>query len=225
MHKCWQMKQIHTIDGECHIDRCNNFGGKGGYGIWSAFMCLVVWIGWYISLVRFYIYVDDNFGFERVEARTFHARLNHWLPLQQARLLDLRDDIGLPYEDKKQEWGETLRVIGFDIDPNTMTVAIPDNASERFLQHITEFINVAGTNCRHTLREFQSLAGYANWAFNVYPLGRPGLCNIYTKMSGKTKANVHIYLNAAIVRCHTMYVFHSRTWKFTLFFYAILFFF
>ena len=26
-------------------------------------------------------------------------------------------------------------------------------------------------------------------------------------------------------RCHTMYVFHSRTWKFTLFFYAILFFF
>ena len=26
-------------------------------------------------------------------------------------------------------------------------------------------------------------------------------------------------------RCHTMYVFHSRTWKFILFFYAILFFF
>jgi hypothetical protein len=26
-------------------------------------------------------------------------------------------------------------------------------------------------------------------------------------------------------RCHTMYVFHSRTWKFALFFYAILFFF
>ena len=128
MHKRWQMKQIHTINGERHVDRCNNFSGKGGYGIWSAFMCLVVWIGWYISLVRFYVYVDDNFGFERAEAHIFHACLNRRLPLQQARLLDLWDDIGLPYKDKKQEWGDTLRIIGFDVDPNAMTVAIPDEA-------------------------------------------------------------------------------------------------
>ena len=200
MHKRWQMKQIHTIDGERHVDRCNNFGGKGGYGVWSVFMCLVVWIGWYILLVRFFVYVDDNFGFERAEAHTFHARLNRRLPLQQARLLDLWDDIGLPYEDKKQEWGDTLRIIGFDVDPNAMTITIPDDAREKFLQRITEFINVAGTDRRHTLREFQSLAGYANWAFNVYPLGRPGLCNIYAKMSGKTKANARIYLNSLIVR-------------------------
>jgi len=32
-------------------------------------------------------------------------------------------------------------------------------------------------------------------------------------------------LSTPKLRCHTMYVFHSRTWKFTLFFYAILFFF
>lgn len=200
IHKRWQMKQIHTINGERHVDRCNNFGGKGGYGIWSAFMSLVVWIGWYIMMIRFFVYVDDNFGFERAEAHTFHARLNRRLPLQQARLLDLWDDIGLPYEDRKQEWGPTLRVIGFDIDPNAMTVTIPDDARERFLSRISEFINIVGTDRRHTLREFQSLTGYANWVFNVYPLGRPGLCNMYAKLTGKTKANARIYLNSSIIQ-------------------------
>jgi hypothetical protein len=52
-----------------------------------------------------------------------------------------------------------------------MTVSIPDDAREKFLQRVTEFIDVTGTDRRHTLREFQSLAGYANWTFNVYPLG------------------------------------------------------
>src|SRR6202044_3999480 len=102
MHKRWQMKQIHTIEGERYVDRCNNFGGKGGYGIWSAFMSLVVWISWHIMMVHFFVYVDDTFGFEHAEAHTFHVCLNHQLPLQQAHLLDLWDDIGLPYEDKKQ---------------------------------------------------------------------------------------------------------------------------
>jgi hypothetical protein len=171
IHKHWQIKQIHMIDGECHIDHCNNFGGKGGYKIWSAFMCLVIWIGWYIMKIRFWVYIDDNFGFERAEAHTFHARLNCQLLLQQARLLDLWDDINLPYEDKKQEWGPTLRAIGFDVDPNTMTVAIPDDACKIFLLHISEFINIIGTDRRHTLHEFQSLASYANWIFNIYTLG------------------------------------------------------
>jgi hypothetical protein len=69
------MKQIHTISGERYVDRCNNFGGKGGYGIWSAFMSLVVWIAWNILHIMYFVYVDDNFGFERAEAHMFHACL------------------------------------------------------------------------------------------------------------------------------------------------------
>jgi hypothetical protein len=60
MHEQWQIKQIHTIENEQHVDRCNNFGGKGGYGIWSAFMSLVVWIAWKILLIQFFVYVDDK---------------------------------------------------------------------------------------------------------------------------------------------------------------------
>jgi hypothetical protein len=200
MHKRWQMKQIHTIDSGRHVDRCNNFGGKGGYGIWSAFMSLVVWIGWNILCIRFFVYVDDNFGFERAEALMFHARLGRRLPSQQARLLDLWDDIGLPYEDRKQEFGSTLRVIGFVVDPNAMTVTIPDDAHAKILSSISEFINTVGTDRRHTLREFQALAGYANWVFNVYPLGRPALSTLYSKIAGKSRANARIYLNSAIIR-------------------------
>ena len=40
MHKHWQMRQIHSGR---HVNCCNKFGSKGGYGIWSAFMSLVIW--------------------------------------------------------------------------------------------------------------------------------------------------------------------------------------
>src|ERR1700685_1172657 len=95
---------------------------------------------------------------------------------------------------KKQESGLVLRIIGFDVDPNAMTVTIPNDARTKFLEHISDFMNTAGTDRQRTLREFQALAGYANWVFNVYPLGRPGLCSIYDKIAEKTKDNARIYL-------------------------------
>ena len=70
------MKQIHTIEGERHVDCCNNFGGKGSYRIWSVFMSLIAWIGWHIMTIRFFVYVDDNFSFECAEAYVFHAQLD-----------------------------------------------------------------------------------------------------------------------------------------------------
>jgi hypothetical protein len=96
----------------------------------------------------------------------FHARLNRRLPSQQAHLLDLWDNIGLPYKDRKQEYGLTLHVIGFVVDPNAMTVTIPDDARSKFLSSIADFINITNSDHCHTLRKYQALAGYANWAFN-----------------------------------------------------------
>jgi hypothetical protein len=140
-------------------------------------MCLVAWIGWYIMKIWFWVYVDNNFSFEHAEAHIFYAYLNCQLPLQQACLLDSCDNIDLP-----------------------MMVAIPDDAHKRLLSHISEFINIISTNCRHTLCKFQSLAGYANWVFNIYTLGRPSLCNVYAKLAGKTKTNACIYLNSSIMQ-------------------------
>jgi hypothetical protein len=94
----------------------------------------------------------------------------------------------------------TLCIIGFIVDPNAMTVTIPDDTRSKFLSSITDFINIANTDHCHTLREFQALAGYANWIFNVYPLGRPNLSTLYSKIAGKTRANPRIYLNSGIIR-------------------------
>lgn len=43
MHPLWQFKQVITDpSGNHHIDRCNNFGGRGSCKIWVSFMSLVV---------------------------------------------------------------------------------------------------------------------------------------------------------------------------------------
>lgn len=140
------MKQIHTIEDERHVNCCNNFGSKGGYGIWSTFMSLFMWIRWNILLIHFFVYVDENFSFKHAEALMFHTHLGHKLPSQQAHLLNLWDNIGLPYEDKKQEFGPTLHIIGFVVDPNAMTMTIPDNACTKLLSSILDFINIANTD-------------------------------------------------------------------------------
>ena len=38
----WQLFQIITIDGVCHVDRNNNFGNHGAGGLWGAFMGVVL---------------------------------------------------------------------------------------------------------------------------------------------------------------------------------------
>jgi hypothetical protein len=40
---------------------------------------------------------------------------------------------------------------------------------------------------KHTLHEFQQIAGTINWLFNVFPLLKPGLSAVYNKMRDKSK--------------------------------------
>jgi hypothetical protein len=81
-----------------------------------------------------------------------------------------------------------------------MTVTILDDAHSKFLSSIADYINTTNSDRCHTLREFQALAGYANWVFNVYPLGCPGLSMLYSKIASKSRANARIYLNSIICK-------------------------
>lgn len=110
-------------------------------------MSLVVWVAWNVLLIQIFVYVEDNFSFEQAEAHVFHTHSNCHVPSQQAHLLDLWDDIGLPYEDMKQESGSVLHTIGSDVDPNAMTVTIPDDMCTKFLDCIANFINTTSTDC------------------------------------------------------------------------------
>ncbi len=40
MHVLWQIRQIITINGENHVDRCNNFGNRAAGRIWCTFLVL-----------------------------------------------------------------------------------------------------------------------------------------------------------------------------------------
>lgn len=51
---------------------------------------------------------------------------------------------------------------------------------------------------RRTVSEWKQLAGWMNWALNVFPLLKPGLCNVYEKISGRSEAYKKLYLNEAV---------------------------
>ncbi|KAF8552562.1 hypothetical protein OG21DRAFT_1533697 [Imleria badia] len=124
MHPLWQLKQVITApDGNYHVDRCNNFSGRGSCKIWVSFMSLVIWIAIYVKLLsHLKAYVDDSYSFELVGNMKFYAPYNKLLLAKQTDLLLLWDLIGLPHNEPKQVFGETLEVIGFIVDPNVMSV-------------------------------------------------------------------------------------------------------
>lgn len=149
-------------------------------------------------MIELLCYVDDNFGFEEEGKVEFYPPYGAYFPVKQTRLLKLWDLVGLPHERPKQLYGPILTVIGFEIDPNAMTATLPAENKAILLEHLDSFRQVtAGHRCR-TLRKFQQLTGHINWAFNVYPLLRPGLSTVYAKMAGKSHPHAGIYINKAI---------------------------
>jgi hypothetical protein len=120
-------------------------------------------------------------------------------PAKQTRLLRLWDKLHLPHEKDKQVFGSPLTIIGLDVDPNTMTITMPQVACRHLVVAIHNFV---GPGQRRPLHEFQQLAGWMNWALNAFPLLRPGLSLLYNKMSGKTHAHQMVWVSVAL--CHEL---------------------
>ena len=121
----WQIKQIITIDGQRHVDRCACFGCRGSQYIFMAFMGLVVWIATYIKLIdHLKDYVDDSYSFEIEGSMLYYKPYNCSFPTKQTHLLLLWDELGIPHTNDKQEFGSVLSIIGFLVDPNAMTVTM-----------------------------------------------------------------------------------------------------
>lgn len=197
MHPLWQVKQILTVKGERHVDRNNNFGGRGSPKVWISFMSLVAWIAIHRILIEaLKTYMDDSYSFDLASNRLYYAPYKCFFPAKQTRLLQLWDDIGLPHERPKQLFGTPLTIIGFDIDPNAMTATLPVLKKDALVAHLRQF---AGKGYRWTLREFQQLAGWCEWSFNVFPLLKPGLSAIYAKIRGKTDPFARLHVNNAII--------------------------
>ena len=212
LHPLWQVKQIVTVDNECHVDRCTSFGGRGSCHDYTAFMGLVLWIAIFVRFITdLFGYIDDNFGFDEDGCVMWYEPYHCYYPSKQAKLLKLWDDIGLPHDKSKQEYGPILRIIGFMVDPKLMRVSMDEEDRTRLLHHVQEFCTTAPGGTRRTLREFQQLAGWINWSFNVFPLLKPALSNVYSKIGGKSESHAKIFVSKAVVRDLDWFASHVRS--------------
>jgi hypothetical protein len=200
LHPLWQIKQIVTIDGERHIDHCTTFGGRGSCRSFTSFMGLVIWIAIFIKKICDLLsYMDDSFSFDVEGNVLWYAPYQCYYPAKQTKLLKFWDEIGLPHEKPKQEYSRRLRITGFMVDPNEMRVTMDSEDKAKLLERVADFIHTAPCGTRRSLREFQQLAGWINWALNVFPLLKLGLSNVYDKISGKTKSHAMIYVSKGVV--------------------------
>ncbi|KAF5383038.1 hypothetical protein D9615_004923 [Tricholomella constricta] len=195
-HPIWQLHQVVTVDGKLHIVRRLVFGNRASPRCWCAVSGLLCWLGIRkLRIAGLHVYMDDFFCWD-LDGNViwFHGKLR---PRKQVQLLLLWDAIGCPWEDKKQEHGDVLKVIGFWVDANLGTFSLAPDTVTDVVERIDEFL---GSSRRHpSLRSWQRLGGHLNWLLNVLPWGRPALTELYRKMAGKSLSSRGIPLNASVV--------------------------
>ena len=185
LHPYWQIKQAVRIGNDFHVDHCIAFGSSASPAIFIAFNSLVTWIAKNKRDIPFITtYVDDSSGCTWADDISYYAPYDKYLPSPQTRLLMLWDDLGIPLQERKQIHGTSIPVIGIQVDPNNMTYTLPDESHAKLLAELELWTNKKGS--RHMVRRWQHMAGWMNWCFNVFPLLRPALCNVYDKLQNKT---------------------------------------
>ncbi|KZT22419.1 hypothetical protein NEOLEDRAFT_661863 [Neolentinus lepideus HHB14362 ss-1] len=141
MHPLWQIRQVITVGDDRHVDRCNNFGNRAGGKLWCTFMSLVLWIAINVKMILDLLgYVDDSFSWEFLGRVLFYPPYGQYYPTKQALLLRLWDEIGLPHEKPKQEYGPNLTIIGFDVDPALMRVTMPSKTHPNAPIHLNKVV-------------------------------------------------------------------------------------
>lgn len=204
----WQAKQIVSIGELRYVDRCNCFGNRSSYKVFLSFSSLLAWIAENVAgIPALKVYVDDNCSFGPTRDVLYYAPYQRYFPSNQTKLLLLWDELNVPHEQKKQVYGPVIPFVGFDVDPNAMTISLSDT---RRLELIDKILAFAKPGKRFALRDFQSLAGYINWSFAVFPLLKPSLSAVYAKISGKTKLLAPIRVNTSICTELLWFVKHAR---------------
>src|ERR1700731_21529 len=96
MHPLWQLKQIVSVDGVKHVDRCNNFGRRASQKIYHSVASLAVWIAVFEhGITNLKCYVDDHFGVADKADVSWYDPYKKMMPTDQSKLLELFDDLGI----------------------------------------------------------------------------------------------------------------------------------
>ena len=209
----WQIKQVNTVDGLRYID-CNlAFGSSASPAIFIAFNSLVAWIAKYVKGFNYLAtYVDDSFGCDMAGKSLYYEPYQCFMPAHQTQLLNLWDELGIPHKKRKQVSGSPLTIIGIEVDPNLMTLCLSASARSDLLKELTFWSTKPPSNSSGSLKlkYWERLAGWFNWALNVYPYLRPALNNVYAKMKGKRNRQQKIYINNAVRKDLSWAIHHIR---------------
>jgi hypothetical protein len=207
MHPMWQIKQVVTVDNKHFVDHCNCFGNRASYIIWLSFASLVAWIALYVKRIQnLKVYIDDNASYSHVGDVLYYDPYKRYYPTEQTKLLLLWDELNIPHEERKQIYGPVVPFIGFDVDPNAMTISISTDRIMELVQRIRDF---ARAGKRRSLKDFESIAGYINWSLAVFPLLKPCLSALYAKIVGKTQQMAPVHVNTAICNELLWFVKHA----------------
>ena len=89
-------------------------------------MDLTLWIAMHVKhLDDLLTYVDDVLSYGLEGNMSWYVPYQKPLPAKQAWLLKLWDELGVCHDELKQVFGPMLTIIGFVVDPNTMTITMP----------------------------------------------------------------------------------------------------
>jgi hypothetical protein len=129
MHPLWQIRQVITYKGMCHINHCNIWGGRAAGHIFCAFMGLVLWIAIKIKQLKdLFSYVDDALSWDFDGNLDLYEPYEVFLLEKQCALLLLWDELGIPHKQSKQVHGTSLHIIGLEVDVSAMTISMPPKA-------------------------------------------------------------------------------------------------
>ncbi|GLB41980.1 hypothetical protein LshimejAT787_3400080 [Lyophyllum shimeji] len=208
LHPLFQLKQVVTIDGERHVDRNNALGGRASLNNWGSVMSLVSWVAREVErILNTLVFNDDNFG------------------VAEARLLELWDKLGIPHKASKQISDTPLLIIGILVDPNAMTMTLLTDKRVELVAEIRRFTYRDGRKSRHfRMKAWQCLTGWINWSFNVFPLLRPCLNNVYPRITEHAdRPHARIWCNQAMCgdldwaadhmeRSSGIHLLHAQLW-------------
>ncbi|EGF98364.1 uncharacterized protein MELLADRAFT_95712 [Melampsora larici-populina 98AG31] len=181
MALAWQLRQIVCVDNMFHVDRCANFGSAASPKIWCLFFSLVLWIArTRMGISRMNNLMDDTWGVAPLSSMVVFK--GHQVPLDQAKLLLLFDVLNIPWEWKKQVHGVYLEIIGHLVRSKELSFSLPDDKKANLVMALRTFTLTKS----RSLRNWQSLLGWASWGLNSFPLGRWALQSSWEKIAGKS---------------------------------------
>ncbi len=118
------------------------FGNCASGCLWCLFFGLVCWIGAQeFGIKELLHYVDDTFNVSFSESLTYDKPYNQQMPSDQAHFLQLLDEIGVPHEDTKQQFGRLLDIIGLTVDLQELSITMPKESKSELVNAICKFVN------------------------------------------------------------------------------------